>query len=439
MVKTLSMLSSDILEILKLVCLILSSLIFGFSVAGQNPRKTAKGLIGVAFLILAIYLYDNTIFTNPFYLIGLLAILIPITKKRFKISYPLSITALLFTLVLFLNGLVFCQILSTSLAAIELSRHEAYANLIVTSIYGLLAYTIYRKRFTFFPEDIKDYLGSKGVPRKEFQHYILLTTLVSILMFIWTLYIVNNFTFYPLGDQLMIFSFSALIFVVFSYFIKISFIYAANKIEILVDKEYQEELLNFMHLIRSQRHDFNFHIQAISGMLNNGKYDECENYVKTMVEEISATNEVLPLYHPAVSALLNTFWEIATQKGIRFDIQIYYNLEKLPCTVYEVNKIIGNLIQNALDEVEEDKTNEPWIKVIILKRGGNGVIRVSNKNGKETSDYRNIFKAGYSTKKSHEGIGLTTVQKIVSKYNGAIHVELREDIIDFIAQIPIHY
>ncbi|WP_264848748.1 sensor histidine kinase [Clostridium omnivorum] len=212
--------------------------------------------------------------------------------------------------------------------------------------------------------------------------------------------------------------------------------YDMKNVEALIDKEYQKELLALTDIIRSQRHDFNFHLQAISGMLRNEKYKDCSEYINVMVKEAQSFNEILSLQNPAVGALLNTFREIAARKGIQLQIVIYYNLDKLRCTVYETNKILGNLIQNAIDEVEQHLDDSAWIEVMILKRSGNSVFRVSNKIYENNKALKDIFNSGYSTKKSHEGIGLSTVKKIVEKYNGVVYTEIEGDIIHFIAQIP---
>ncbi|HWR62698.1 MAG TPA: GHKL domain-containing protein, partial [Clostridia bacterium] len=201
----------------------------------------------------------------------------------------------------------------------------------------------------------------------------------------------------------------------------------------------QQEMLGFIELIRSQRHDFNFHLQAILGMLENGNYSECKDYVNTMVKDTHETNDILPLYHPAVGAMLNNFRKLAANKGIELQILIYYNLENISSTVYETNKVLGNLIQNAIDEVEQHKEDSPRVQVMIMKRSGNCVFKVSNRINKDRDSFKNIFDSGYSTKALHEGIGLNTVQKIVSKYDGIVYTEFEDDIIHFIVQIPIKY
>lgn len=211
---------------------------------------------------------------------------------------------------------------------------------------------------------------------------------------------------------------------------------AVQRIESILDKQYQAELLNLMQIIRSQRHDFNFHIQAISGMIEQGKYAECSDYVRSMVKTTTAMNDMLPLHDPAVSAMINSFREMANQKNVELQVAISNDLQQIPCTVYEINTIIGNLIQNAMDELEQNKDLPPWISVLILKRGGHHTIKITNPCHQTEGALRNCFKPGFTTKQAHEGIGLTTVMRIVTKYHGAVFAELDDGIISFIVQMP---
>lgn len=210
-----------------------------------------------------------------------------------------------------------------------------------------------------------------------------------------------------------------------------------SRMETLVDQKYQEELLNFMQVIRSQRHDFNFHMQAVAGMIDNGKYEECSQYVRTMVRNVEHLNDMLPLHHPANSALVNTFFELAVSKGIRLEIQILDSLQHLPCTVYEMNTVIGNLLQNAIDETETKDVSERWIKLLIMKRSRRYIVKVSNPCEKKPEEFKEIFNSGYSTKKCHEGIGLVNVKKITAKYHGTVYLEHEPGIVHFIAKIPV--
>lgn len=209
----------------------------------------------------------------------------------------------------------------------------------------------------------------------------------------------------------------------------------AGQIEALVDKQYQNDLLNFMQVIRSQRHDFNFHMRTLSGLIHQKQYSACDEYIEEMLQNTTDMNDILPLHHPAISAMINAFWEIAKQKGIDFNVNISSDLAQLPCTIYETNTIIGNLLQNAIDELEQSGASGP-ICLLILFRSGTYIIRVSNPCSKSPEEFQSIFRPGYTTKQSHEGIGLTTVRRIVTRHDGNVFPEFENGTISLIVQIP---
>ena len=212
-----------------------------------------------------------------------------------------------------------------------------------------------------------------------------------------------------------------------------------ERIENIIDKQYQSELLNFMQVIRSQRHDFNFHMQTIFGMINSGQYEECKEYVGSMMKYVQSTNEILPLYHPATSALLNTFREIALQKGLQMEIEIHDNLQFIASSVYETNTILGNLLQNAIDELELHPENEDRvIRLLILKRGRYNVIKVSNQCHMTPNEMSRIFVPGFTTKNSHEGLGLANALRMAQKNGGTVYPEFEEKTVHFIARIPMN-
>ena len=128
-----------------------------------------------------------------------------------------------------------------------------------------------------------------------------------------------------------------------------------ERIQYTLDKEYQKDILAFYTIIRSQRHDFNIHLNSIYGLINNHEYEESRNYIEEVAEEARQINALLPLHHPAIGAMLSTLNIIAMKKGISLKFHLQDDLEEMPCTIYESNKILGNLINNAIEEIEQNK------------------------------------------------------------------------------------
>lgn len=153
-------------------------------------------------------------------------------------------------------------------------------------------------------------------------------------------------------------------------------------------------------------------------------------------------NEILPVKDPAISAMIHNFQSLAAREGIALHIDIENDLTQIATNVYETNKIISNLLQNAIDETKTHEDKSYGIHLTILKRGEYIVIRVSNSidpakmSEKELS---NIYKQGYSTKQGHQGVGLSSIRQLADRYRGTIYTQLEEDQIHFVAKIPINY
>lgn len=208
----------------------------------------------------------------------------------------------------------------------------------------------------------------------------------------------------------------------------------------LIEQNYKDEMQAFMNVIRSQRHDYNFHVQALSGLVNTGDLDACRRYLDNLVQDSAAMNTILPIKDPAIAALVYSFRVMALNDGIELHLDIQNDLSCVVTSVYETNKVIGNLLQNALDEVRGHTDKTFGIHLYILKRGENCIIHVANKIAPKSNprEYlQDIYKSGLSTKSGHEGIGLSSIRQLLSRYRGVLYSRLDDGIIHFIAKIPL--
>ena len=210
------------------------------------------------------------------------------------------------------------------------------------------------------------------------------------------------------------------------------------------NEEYQlrqshQELLNFMRVVRSQRHDFNLHIQAIANLIRSQDYENCQKYMDTFLRNVSRTNEVFLVHDPAVSALLSTYFELGQSRDIDMQFDICHNMEGAVLKDYQLNTVLGNLLQNAIDEVDTHKnTDERWILLYVMKRGRKLLFKVSNPYFGDIAKLDHAFDMGYSTKEFHEGVGLSNVKRILDLHHGSIGIEYRKDVLSVIAQIPLN-
>lgn len=206
------------------------------------------------------------------------------------------------------------------------------------------------------------------------------------------------------------------------------------------EQQYRSEVLTFMNVIRSQRHDYNFHVQTIAGLIQEDKIDECRAYVHALEQDSVRMNALLPVHDPAISAMIHNFQTLAVRDGLELHIDIQNDLAQIATNVYETNKILSNLLQNALDETKNHADKSYGIWLTILKRGEYCVIRVSNEVEQplQAEQLGKIFQHGYTTKQGHDGVGLSSIRSLAARYKGIVYTQLEGNVVHFIAKIPIN-
>lgn len=218
--------------------------------------------------------------------------------------------------------------------------------------------------------------------------------------------------------------------------------YRRESMAALIEQQYRGEMQSFMNVIRSQRHDYNFHVQTLARLFQTGNSSACAKYVDELVKDSIATNTLLPVKDPAISALINNFRTLAARDGIELHIDVQNDLSRVVTNVYETNKIISNLLQNAIDEVRTHADKSFGIHLMILKRGEYCVIHVTNAfhtevgSGQYISD---IYRHGYTTKPGHDGVGLSSVRSLLERYKGVIYTQIEDGTIRFTVKIPLRY
>lgn len=365
-----------------------------------------------------------------------------------KLSFKRSLAA---ALLAWLFDLLFIQFFQMNLMELLLQKSgiaaDPFIEMMVTLFISLnclvAAGFFYRSRPVYFSEALFSLDKETVEENKRFNRpfYFNLFLLFLLGIFLHYLFLSRNtlptdFRFF-LTLSLLFFSF------VWLCLLKSAMQQKIEQRELALEQRYQQELLHFLGVIRSQRHDFNFHLNSVYGLLQHNQFGEAKSYITELVQQTQPVNELLLLQQPAVSALLNTEMEEASRKAIQIHLQIYDDLREMPCSVHAMNKILGNLIRNAVEEVDaqvplEEKANRV-VKVEISREYNQIVIRVTNPaDFQEEEKLSAIFKAGYSTKSAHEGVGLFSVSQIVERCHGVLFPEMKDGEITMHVRLPYH-
>ncbi|AJQ29993.1 sensor histidine kinase [Pelosinus fermentans] len=196
-----------------------------------------------------------------------------------------------------------------------------------------------------------------------------------------------------------------------------------SEVEFKVQLDNLHYVEGLLHTMRIQRHDFTHELQVIYGLLEVEEFQEARNYLRKSVSEVVATSQLVKTDNLGVTALLYVKTGLAEARKIDLRIAVETSLQQFPLEARDINLILGNLIDNALDAVTELPIPERKVEVTIGQDLAGYVLEVKNYGPPILQDaIDKIFAPGFSTKGEGRGMGLYSIQKLVHKYNGKIRV-----------------
>ncbi len=186
-------------------------------------------------------------------------------------------------------------------------------------------------------------------------------------------------------------------------------------------KEAQDSLNELNLQLRKQRHDFLNQLQVVYSLVDLNEKEEAIRYMEEIYGQMHHLSQGMKTELPVVNALLSAKLADCEQKGIRCTLQVESALHHLPMSDWEFCRILGNLADNAMDAVSGTDGGE--ITLYLGEDLRSIRVRVSN-NGPAIppSAWDRIFSAGYTTKKSGQGLGLSIVRELTEKTGGQVSV-----------------
>lgn len=126
---------------------------------------------------------------------------------------------------------------------------------------------------------------------------------------------------------------------------------------------------------------------------------------------------------PAVVALLLGKVEQAAEYGVELTVTGDTLLDTTdPLSPHEMVTLLGNLIDNALDEVGHDE--DAWVEVTVRRDEAELFVRVADSGpGMSEELFTRATERGYSTKTDHHGLGLALVRRLVARYGGELRAQ----------------
>ncbi|MFC4736814.1 ATP-binding protein [Bacillus daqingensis] len=194
--------------------------------------------------------------------------------------------------------------------------------------------------------------------------------------------------------------------------------------------------------LRAQTHEFSNKLHTISGLLQLEEIEKAKRYIKE--ESVNQKNWIRRLIHnvkdPMLSAILLGKLNLAHENGVKLEIDESSHLaEELPENVRQaLITAVGNIIDNAIEAMQELPRGERLIEVYFSDAGQDVLIEVEDVGpGIPETMEQSLFEQGVSSKSGEgRGFGLALSKAQVEACGGTIFAENTDEGTCFVVTIP---
>lgn len=212
----------------------------------------------------------------------------------------------------------------------------------------------------------------------------------------------------------------------------------------LESAEAYNKSLSILHdSVRGFKHDFDNIVATIGGYVKTNDMEGLKKYYLELEEDCQKVNNIATLNpsiinNPGIFNLLSSKYHEADSKNIKINLEFFLDLNTLNMKIYEFSRILGILLDNAIEEAEKCDEKIINIKFRNEQNKNRQVVIVENTYTNKNVDTDEIFNKGISGKEKHSGLGLWEVRQILKK-NSNLNLYTNKDDKLFKQQLEIYY
>jgi sensor histidine kinase regulating citrate/malate metabolism len=163
--------------------------------------------------------------------------------------------------------------------------------------------------------------------------------------------------------------------------------------------------------LRAQRHDFMNHLQVVFGLIDMGETGDAREYIERVYGDIQRVGQALKTAIPAVNALLAAKLSECRARGIDARLETASAWGEVPAADWEICRVLGNLVDNALDALRGESA--PHLTIRIGETLREYTFSVENDGPAiDPAFIGTLFEPGVTTHGEGRGMGLSIVKDI---------------------------
>jgi two-component system sensor histidine kinase AgrC len=198
---------------------------------------------------------------------------------------------------------------------------------------------------------------------------------------------------------------------------------------------YTKEADEAYQSVRAFRHDFANILIAMRETIETQGIEEVKQTYAAILEKSNLNlrqdrQEVVKLANIKnleIKSIISAKILQAERRGIAVELEISEIVADLRLEKLDTIRLLGIVLDNAIEATAELETDNPTIKLAIFHKGLSRYYVIENQMRQEKLPTNLLFQAGYSTKGNNRGYGLANLEKIVSRYPTlSYHVQAKQ-------------
>lgn len=182
-----------------------------------------------------------------------------------------------------------------------------------------------------------------------------------------------------------------------------------------------EAMESLNNTLRAQRHDFLNHLQVVYSLMEMEEYGEANAYIEKVYGAITAVSHAMKTANPAINALLQVKLGECAKAEIPVELNIQSAWKDLPMPGWEMCKVLSNLLDNAIDALEEVEASARHLSLTLTEDLRSFRFSVSNTGPMiPVKSQSSVFQPGITTKADGHGMGLYIVRRVLQERGGDI-------------------
>ena len=208
-------------------------------------------------------------------------------------------------------------------------------------------------------------------------------------------------------------------------------------------ENYNATLTYLYDNVKAFKHDFDNMVFIIGGFIDKNDISGLKQYYKNLEKDCERVNN-LALLNPelinnsGIYNLLMAKYKKAEESKVEIHLEFFFDFNKLKMPIYDFSRILGILLDNAIEAAKETKEKQVFIIIRDSSRNTTQMVNIKNNYINKNIDTSKIFEKGITEKNNHTGMGLWEVNQIL-KRNNNVNLITKKDDIYFEQNLEIYY